>query len=99
MPPYCADSQSGVVFADHSNIFNFTVVGEAPGFASRALRTITGWQAIYRVQSVSWLTVFMNPADRQLSGNSTQRPVQLLRDTLCAHFLVLDQSRFRRWAH
>ena len=89
----CVSSEIGGFFSsDRRHIFNFTVVGAAPRFEDRALRTVvTGWQAagIYRVQSAPWLTVTMMPPDRQLSGTNnttpTQRPLQVLPDTLCAH--------------
>jgi hypothetical protein len=79
---------SGFFSSDRRQIFNLTVVGEAPKFGTRALRTlVSGWQAagIYRVQSAPWLTVTMTPPDRQLSGTNNQRPVQVLPDTLCSH--------------
>src|SRR5215469_7773034 len=89
----CVSSEIGGFFSsDRRHIFNFTVVGAAPRFENRALRTVVaGWQAagIYRVQSAPWLTVTMMPPDRQLSGTNnatpTQRPLQVLPDTLCAH--------------
>jgi outer membrane receptor protein involved in Fe transport len=89
----CVSSEVGGFFSsDRRHIFNLTVVGEAPRFGSRLLRTLlTGWQAggIYRVQSAPWLTVTMTPPDRQLSGTNnavpTQRPLQVLRDTLCSN--------------
>jgi len=85
----CASQEiSGFFSSDRRQIFNLTIVGEAPRFGNRALRTVvTGWQAagIYRAQSAPWLTVIMTPPDRQLSGAGNQRPVQVLRDTLCSH--------------
>jgi hypothetical protein len=82
---------TAVLFSsDRRHVFNFTLVGEAPRFGNRALRTVvTGWQAagIYRAQSAPWLTVTMASAsaDRQLSGSNNQRPAQVLPDTLCSH--------------
>ncbi len=79
---------SGFFSSDRRQIFDFTVVGEAPRFGNRTLRTVvTGWQAagIYRVQSAPWLTMTMTPPDRQLSGTNNQRPLQVLPDTLCIH--------------
>jgi hypothetical protein len=79
---------SGFFSSDRRHIFNFTVVGDAPKFGNRALRTVvTGWQVagIYRAQSAPWLTVTMTPPDRQLSGANNQRPIQVQRDTLCSN--------------
>jgi len=79
---------NGDFSSDRRHIFNFTVVGEAPRFGNRTLRTVvTGWQAaaIYRAQSAPWLTVTMTPADRQLSGINFQRPLQVLTNTLCSN--------------
>lgn len=89
----CTSQEIGGSFSsDRRHLFNFTIVGEAPRIGNRALRTVvTGWQAaaIYRVQSAPWLTVTMTPPDRQLSGTNittpTQRPLQVLSDTLCSH--------------
>ena len=84
----CVSREIGGTFSsDRRHLFNMTVVGEAPRFENRALRTVaTGWQlaGIYRITSANWLTVTMTPADRQLSGNSDQRPLQTLSDTRCA---------------
>jgi hypothetical protein len=79
---------NGDFSSDRRHIFNFTIVAETPGFGNRALRTVvTGWQAvgIYRAQSAPWLTVYMNPQDRQLTGINGQRPLQVLPDTLCSN--------------
>ena len=85
----CVSQEIGGFFSsDRRHLFNFTIVGEAPSLGNPALRTIvTGWQAavIYRLQSAPWLTVSMTPQDRQLSGTTNQRPVQVLQDTLCSH--------------
>ena len=86
----CVSQEVGGAFfsSDRRQIFNFTLVGEAPKFANRALRkVVTGWQAagIYRAQSAPWLTVSMVPPDRQLSGTTNQRPLQVLPNTLCSH--------------
>jgi len=78
----------GAFSSDRRHLFNLTVVGEAPKFANRVLGTVvTGWQlaGIYRATSAAWLTVTMLPSDVQLSGTGSQRPIQLLGNTLCAN--------------
>ena len=79
---------AGFFSSDSRHLFNFAIVGEAPRLENPALRTVvTGWQAalIYRIRSAPWLTVGMSPSDRQLSGTTNQRPLQVLRDPLCPH--------------
>jgi hypothetical protein len=86
----CVSQEVGGAFfsSDRRQIFNLTLVAEAPKLRNRMLhKAVTGWQAsgIYRAQSAPWLTVSMSPADVQLSGTTNQRPLQVLQDTLCAH--------------
>ena len=65
----CISQEIGGTFSsDRRHIFNLTIVGQAPKFENRALRTVvTGWQAagIYRANSAAWLTATMTPADRR----------------------------------
>ncbi len=78
---------SGYFSSDRRQIFNLTLIAEAPRFGNRTLRTlVTGWQAagIFRAQSAPSLTLTMT-TDRQLSGSANQRPVQVLGDALCSH--------------
>ena len=89
----CTSQEIGGLFSsDRRHLFNLTVVAETPKFNNRVLKTVvTGWQVagIYRATSAAWLTIGMSPADVQLSGSGsnftpTQRPIQLLSNTLCA---------------
>jgi hypothetical protein len=66
--------------SDRRHIFNLTAVAQTPRFASPTLRTVaTGWRlsGLYRVSSGNWMTV-VTGLDRQLSGQGTQRPNQVL---------------------
>jgi hypothetical protein len=86
----CQSAEIGGTFSsDRRQIFNLTVVWEAPKFSNRILGTVvSGWRlsGIYRATSAPWLTLGLT-TDRQLSALSpaNQRPVQVLSDPLCAH--------------
>ena len=80
----------GNCVSDRRHIFNLTVVAQTPRFSNNLVRAVgTGWQlgAIYRVTSGTPLAV-TTTLDRQLSGTSGQRPVQILADPYCAQKTV-----------
>ena len=71
---------------DRRHIANLTWVAETPRFANPSLRAVGGgWKlsGTYRVSSGPPLTITTS-LDRQLSGQSGQRPNQVLADAYCA---------------
>src|SRR5439155_27380446 len=71
---------------DRRHIGNVTWVAESPMFSNSVLRAAgTGWKlsGTYRIASGPLLTVTTS-LDRQLSGQSGQRPNQVLEDPYCA---------------
>jgi len=86
----CQSVQLGGTFsADRRHNFNSTVVYETPRFANKPLSMLaSGWKlsGIYRAQSAPWMTVNLS-SDVALSSQSptTQRPVQVLANPLCAN--------------
>ena len=79
---------AGTQALDRRHIVNMTVVLESPRFDQKAMRLLaTGWtfSTSYRFLSGAFQTVTTG-VDRALNGQpGTQRPNQVLNDTLCAN--------------
>jgi hypothetical protein len=84
----CQSAQIGGVFSsDRRQIFNSTIVYETPKLSNRIENMLlSNWRlsGIYRAQSAAWLTV-TTATDVALSGATTERPVQVLANPLCAN--------------
>jgi len=84
----CVSTQAAGSFStDRRQIFNLSVVAQSPRFTNRTMRAVgSNWtlSGIYRASSGGWLTA-TTTTDRQLSGQSNQRPNQILENPLCDH--------------
>jgi hypothetical protein len=84
----CQSAQIGGVFSsDRRQIFNSTIVYQTPKLSNRTENLLlSNWRlsGIYRAQSAPWLTV-TTATDIALTGSGTQRPIQVLGNTLCAN--------------
>jgi hypothetical protein len=84
----CQNSQIGGVFsADRRFIFNSSVVYQTPKLSNHIENILLAdWRVsgIYRAQSASWLTV-TTATDIALTAATTERPIQLMQNTLCAN--------------
>lgn len=82
-----SDTLSGLESTDRRQIFNLTLVAQAPQFNNRAMHIlVSDWKMawIYRATSGSWLTV-TSSTDRQLSGQTNERLNQINSNPLCAN--------------
>ena len=82
-----ASATAGLESSDRRQIFNLSVVAQAPRFSNAALhRIVTGWQlsGIYRAISGPSLTV-TTTTDRALDGQTNERLNQVLPNPLCAN--------------
>jgi len=77
----------GTYSSDRRQIFNLSVVAQAPQFSNRlAKAVVSGWQlaGIYRATTGGSFTVTTS-TDVALNSNTGQRPAQILQNPLCAN--------------
>ena len=89
LPIYNRRFDRGNCQSDRRNIFNLTIVGQTPKFSNALVRAAaTGWRlsGIYCYASGAPMTVIIN--DRQLNGNTGQRPNQILANAYGTGYLT-----------